>query len=232
MSGNDRPAGSQDAGSAGGDEPLAGAEPGKVKQIRGRDIAIRFAFGAAISIVAGLVSIVFNPVVGGLFLAFPAILPASVTLIEQKESTGEAAHDIEGATIGALGLAVFAVVTGAVLRRTTAVAALIAATAAWLATSVVLYLVIESLLRRRRRQSADHGAVVPAPARPGWENHGDGGRQAGADSGELEPVVAPHVARDRPGAGRVGLLPPVLDLGGRHRRRVPHPGADQPGEEG
>jgi len=151
----------------GGEEPLAAAEPGKLKQIRGRDVAIRFAFGAAISVIAGLVSIVFNPVVGGLFLAFPAILPASVTLIEQKESTGQAARDIEGATIGALGLAVFAVVTGTVLRHTTAVAALIAATAAWLATSVVLYLLIESLLRRRARQrDAQFRELEPVTVRP------------------------------------------------------------------
>jgi hypothetical protein len=146
--------------------PLLGAEPGKLKQIRGRDVAVRFAFGAAISILAGLASIAVNPVFGGLFLAFPAILPASVTLIEQKESTGKAADDIEGATIGALGLAVFAVVTGTVLRHTTAVLALIAATAAWLVTSVALYLVIETLLRHRARRSQ---------AGDGQPHGGDGG---------------------------------------------------------
>ena len=151
---------------SGSDEPLLGAEPDKLKEIRGRDVAIRFAFGAAISILAGLASIAVNPVFGGMFLAFPAILPASVTLIEQKESTGKAAEDIEGATIGALGLAVFAVVTGTVLRHTTAVAALIAATAAWLVSSVVFYLVIESLLRQRARRSE---------AGDGQPHGGDGG---------------------------------------------------------
>jgi hypothetical protein len=211
------------------DEPLLAAEPGKLKQIRGRDVAIRFAFGAAISVIAGLVSIVFNPVAGGLFLAFPAILPASVTLIEQKESTGEAAHDIEGATIGALGLAVFAVVTGSVLRHTTAVLALIAAGAAWLASSVVLYLVIESLLRHRARSRS----TVPDRPEPAWDNRGDGGSPPGSpDPRKLEPVVARDVARHRSDAGGVGLLPPVLDLGGHHRRRLPRSGNDQPGEEG
>ena len=155
---------------SGGDEPLVAVEAGRLKEIRGRDLAIRFAFGAAVSIVAGAVSLVFNPVVGGLFLAFPAILPASVTLIEQKESTDEAVHDIEGATIGALGLAVFAVVTGIVLRHTSAVVALAAATAAWLVTSVVLYLALESLLRREWGP-LDRGAPVSAetqdPLKPG-----------------------------------------------------------------
>jgi len=142
-------------------DPLVAAQPGKLRKIRGRDLLIRFAFGAGVSVVAGVMSLVFNPVVGGLFLAFPAILPASVTLIEQKESTGEAVHDIEGATIGALGLAVFAVVTGIVLRHTSAVVALAAATAAWLVTSVVLYLALESLLRREWGP-LDRGSPVSA----------------------------------------------------------------------
>jgi hypothetical protein len=147
-------------------EPVVAVEPGKLKKIRGRDVAVRFAFGAAVSILAGLASIIFNPVFGGLFLAFPAILPASVTLIEEKESTGKAADDIEGATVGALGLAVFAVVTGAVLRRTSAVLALAAATAAWLVTSVAVYLVIESLLRRRAlSRAAEPGRPGPPVAR-------------------------------------------------------------------
>ena len=162
-------------GSAGTEEPLVAIEPGKLKQIRGRDVAIRFGFGAAVSIAAGAVSIVFNPVVGGLFLAFPAILPASVTLIEQKESTGEAAHDIEGATIGALGLAAFAIVTGTVLRHASAVVALAAATAAWLVTSVLLYLAIESLVRHRTRRRPPAG-LNPAGTTRGMTAPGRGAR--------------------------------------------------------
>jgi len=130
-------------------DPLVAAQPGKLRKIRGRDLLIRFAFGAGVSVVAGVMSLVFNPVVGGLFLAFPAILPASLTLIEQKESTGEAVHDVEGATAGALGLAVFAAVARAGLRHTTAVAALGAATAAWLVASCSIYVIAETIVRSR-----------------------------------------------------------------------------------
>ena len=148
----------------GTDEPLFGINPGKLKKVRGRDLVVRFAFGAAVSVVAGVVSLVFNPVVGGVFLAFPAILPASVTLIEQKESTAQAAHDIEGAAIGALGLAVFALVARTVLRHTTAIIALGGATTAWLVSSAALYVVVETRLRRRAR-SKEAGARPAAVSR-------------------------------------------------------------------
>jgi Protein of unknown function (DUF3147) len=122
---------------------LVGADPAALKKVRPRDLAIRFAFGAFISVVAGLVSLAFNPVLGGLFLAFPAILPATMTLIEEKESSAEAAEDVRGATMGAFGLAVFAVVAAVGLRRTSAPVALGAATLAWLVWSCALYLVVE-----------------------------------------------------------------------------------------
>ena len=46
---------------------------------------LRFAFGGLITAITGLIAHNFGPVVGGLFLAFPAILPASVTLIEDHD---------------------------------------------------------------------------------------------------------------------------------------------------
>lgn len=72
----------------------------------------------------GLIATKFGPGIGGLFLAFPAILPASVTLIEKherekKEKLGlhgtirgrEAAGvDAAGAATGSIALFVFAVV--------------------------------------------------------------------------------------------------------------------------
>jgi hypothetical protein len=160
-------------------EPFFAAEPGNLKKVRGRDFAVRFAFGAAVSIVAGMVSLTFNPVLGGLFLAFPAILPASVTLIEQKESTDDAVHDVEGATIGALGLAVFAVVARAGLRHTTALLALGAATAAWLASSCTIYVVVEMVVRQRRQVEPKAGAT--------WPSAGAAGRWAGASAPPIRP---------------------------------------------
>jgi len=187
-------------------EPLFAVEPANLKKVRGRDLAVRFAFGAAVSIVAGVVSLAFNPVLGGLFLAFPAILPASVTLIEQKESTDEAVHDVEGATIGALGLAVFAVVARAGLRHTTALVALGAATAAWLASSCTIYVVVEMLLRRRRQAEPERGTTSPSA--------GAAGRRAGASAPPIHPL---------PPSG-----PPPGPSGELRPSRHGHDGADDP----
>jgi hypothetical protein len=117
---------------------------GAVKETSVKEYAIRFAFGAAISMVAGLVSLRFGALAGGLFLAFPAILPASLTLVEDKETTERASADIKGGIIGGIGLVAFALAGGLLVRRSPA-AALAAATTAWLLVSVSLYFV----LRRR-----------------------------------------------------------------------------------
>ena len=42
---------------------------------------MRFLFGAGISLVAGLAGMAFGSKIGGVLLGFPAILPASLTLI-------------------------------------------------------------------------------------------------------------------------------------------------------
>lgn len=65
-------------------QPLMGFEPSKIRDLKASELGVRFAFGACASIVAGLVGTAFSPVVGGMFLAFPAILPATLTLLEQK----------------------------------------------------------------------------------------------------------------------------------------------------
>ena len=99
--------------------------------------------------IAGLIAARFGPVVGGLFLAFPAIFPASATLIEKhvrrrKEQAGlsgvrhgreAAALDAAGAALGSLGLAAFAVVVWLLIGRSPALA-LVLATAAWLTVAV------------------------------------------------------------------------------------------------
>ncbi len=51
----------------------------------GDDYAIRFLFGGLITVAAGIIAKRFGPGIGGLFLAFPAIFPASATLIEKHE---------------------------------------------------------------------------------------------------------------------------------------------------
>ena len=49
-----------------------------LKQTQWHEYLLRFAMGGAITVIAGLIAKRFGPAVGGLFLAFPAIFPASV----------------------------------------------------------------------------------------------------------------------------------------------------------
>jgi hypothetical protein len=62
---------------------------------------LRFLFGGIVTAIAGLVAQRHGPVVAGLLLAFPAIFPASATLIEkhekqQKEKNGMSGTSGEG----------------------------------------------------------------------------------------------------------------------------------------
>jgi len=41
----------------------------------------RFLYGGAVTALAGTIAKKYGPIIGGLFLAFPAIFPASKTLI-------------------------------------------------------------------------------------------------------------------------------------------------------
>lgn len=74
---------------------------------------LRFVFGGLVTASAGLVAHRFGPVVGGLFLAFPAILPASLTLVKEHDGRRSAVNDARGARIGAVALAAFAVCVAA-----------------------------------------------------------------------------------------------------------------------
>jgi len=114
-------------------------------------MAIRFAFGAVASVIAGVVTLEFGARAGGLFLAFPAILVASLTLIERKEGTEAAVDDVSGAVLGAVGLAVFAIAVDAALARVSVGAAVALAFAAWLGTCLTLYLIVETVHRAHSR---------------------------------------------------------------------------------
>ena len=126
------------------EEPLA-VDLGRLKQATARDYAIRFGFGfgfgfgAAISAIAALAGIRFKPLVGGLFLAFPAILPATLTLLEKKEGKIKACADASGGILGAFGLGAFAAVASVLLRVTHPAIALAAALLAWALVAVGLY---------------------------------------------------------------------------------------------
>lgn len=120
-------------------QPLFGLDLSELRRVRRRDLLIRFAFGAAISVVAGIGASTLGAVVGGLLLAFPSVLPASVTLVEEKDGKGAAVHEVGGAVLGAVGLTAFAVVAFLLLSGGAAAWALPAALAAWAVVSCALY---------------------------------------------------------------------------------------------
>ncbi|MGN6606214.1 MAG: DUF3147 family protein [Jatrophihabitans sp.] len=88
--------------------PALACDPSKVKQTKPRHWLVRFAFGAGTSALAGVIGSTTAPVVGGAFLAFPAILLASLTLMRNQEGRSACRDDARGATAGALGLVAFA----------------------------------------------------------------------------------------------------------------------------
>jgi uncharacterized membrane protein (GlpM family) len=130
-------------------EPLFGIDPGAVREVGVGELAIRFVFGAGVSMVAGVVSLVWGARVGGVLLAFPAILPATLTLIEQQESKEQAEQDDEGAVIGAAALGAFAGTAWWLLDGHSALVALTAATLAWLIVAVGLYVIIRLAASKR-----------------------------------------------------------------------------------
>ncbi len=56
-----------------------------LKSTKPHEYALRFLFGGIVTVTAGIIARRFGPGIGGLFLAFPAIFPASATLIENHE---------------------------------------------------------------------------------------------------------------------------------------------------
>jgi len=124
-----------------------------LRKTRWYEYAVRFLFGGAVTIATGLVAQHFGPVVGGLFLAFPAIFPASVTLVakherEKKQKAGmdgtarakkAAALDARGATIGTFGLACFAILVWKLLPIWNWMAVLSLAILSWLVVSISIW---------------------------------------------------------------------------------------------
>jgi Protein of unknown function (DUF3147) len=95
-----------------------------LKETRLREYVSRFVFGGVVTVLAGFVADRYGPVLGGLFLAFPGIFPASVSLVEThkimrenaegklgtRSARGQASVEATGASVGTMGLVGFAVV--------------------------------------------------------------------------------------------------------------------------
>jgi Protein of unknown function (DUF3147) len=135
-----------------------------LKSSKWYEFALRFSFGGIVTALAGLAAKRFGPVVGGLFLAFPAILPATATLIkkreqEKKERAGyegaergraAAAVDAAGAAMGGFGLAAFSLLVWLRMREWKTALVLVVATVIWFLVAVSLWQIREILCRRVR----------------------------------------------------------------------------------
>jgi hypothetical protein len=118
-----------------------GFDLGKLKDVKPRDIGLRFVAGAVTSIVAGLLSTLISARVGGFLLAFPAILGASLTLIQEQEDSAEAREDARGAAVGGGALALFAAIAALTLAHVGSLLALALATAGWCLGAACGYLI-------------------------------------------------------------------------------------------
>ena len=130
------------------------ADFSSLKQTSLREHLVRFVLGGAVTVAAGLIAVRWGPVIGGLFLAFPAIFPAGATLIEKHEAKKKqeigrdgrrrgryaAALDALGASLGAVGLAAFAVILWRFLPGHSSWGTLMLAVAAWVVVSGVLWI--------------------------------------------------------------------------------------------
>lgn len=114
---------------------------GELKRVRLRDLGLRFLAGGVTSIVAGLISYGVSARVGGFLLAFPAILGASLTLVEKQEDSAEAREDARGAAVGGCAMAAFAAVAALTLAHLSSALALVLATGAWVAGALGGYLI-------------------------------------------------------------------------------------------
>jgi hypothetical protein len=135
-------------------------DPSALPKTRWYEFAVRFLFGGLITAITGLIAKKFGPGVGGLFLAFPAIFPASTTLIEKHEKQNQnkeraglhgfvrgrraAGVDAAGAAIGGVGLLVFAWLVKTLIVSHGTWPALTGATASWAAVSLLLWQIRKS----------------------------------------------------------------------------------------
>jgi len=112
-------------------------------QLRGnhlRAYCIRFMFGGSISVLATLIAQWTTDRIGGIFTAFPAILLASLTLINREEGIRASVLDAQGAVLGSLALILTAIMLSVLLGVLPGVLSLVLGLGTWLFCSGILYL--------------------------------------------------------------------------------------------
>lgn len=114
-------------------------QAGKLRDLKPQELGIRFAAGALTSVAAGAATLAFGARAAGLLLAFPAILAASLTLIEEQEDSADAREDARGAVLGGCAMALFAAVAALTFTHLPAAVVLVLAGAAWLTGALAGY---------------------------------------------------------------------------------------------
>jgi hypothetical protein len=124
-----------------------------LRQVKWYEHLTRFLIGGIITVLAALVAKAFGPVVGGLFLAFPAIFPAGATFLdkherEKKQKAGipvtirgrlAVGLDARGAAMGSLALGAFAFVVWKAVPTYKPAVVLGVAFTIWLALAVGIW---------------------------------------------------------------------------------------------
>ncbi len=140
----------------------------KLAALRGiapHEWAVRFLFGGAVCVMAGLIAKRFGPEIGGLFLAFPAIFPASASMVEAHEKKHKArvgldgtnrgrtvaGLDAAGTALGCFGLVGFAFVCWQGLPRFGTGVVFVTATITWAVLAITVWLLRKSRIFRNMR---------------------------------------------------------------------------------
>jgi hypothetical protein len=129
------------------------AKLSRLRQTEWWEWLVRFFFGGVVTALAGIIAKEFGPVVGGLFLAFPGIFPAGVTLVERHEKDKKRKQGYRGtprgrkvsavlaagAVAGSVGLLAFAGAVAWLAPRLPAWQMLAVAALAWIAVSALAW---------------------------------------------------------------------------------------------
>ncbi len=124
-----------------------------IKQTKWYEYLVRFVFGGLITVMAGFIAKHYGPVIGGLFLAFPSIFPASVTLVQthvekQEEKKGMPGKEFSrkvagvvaaGTAMGSFDLFGFGMVLWQLSPRWAPWLVLVAALVIWMVVCVVVW---------------------------------------------------------------------------------------------
>jgi hypothetical protein len=137
-------------------------DPTALRQTRWHGHLIRFVLGGVVTVATGLVAKGMGPSIGGLFLAFPAIFPIGLAMIEklQNEQVGATAKghrarragiaEAAGASAGSVGLVGFAAATWIAARTGRTLVALGWGMLAWSIVAFGTWTVRRVLVDRRR----------------------------------------------------------------------------------